>query len=223
MMGKKIAVCLVGFISLSSGVAWGDTLMYSDWIPLNTTNWNLSVTVPKFDGSLGTLTKITFDLMGDVEGSARFESLDAAPATVTMDLSAQITLQRPDLSPLVVTLPTASTLDNVTAFDGVIDFGGTSGKTYPLLTASDADSAMLLSPFSPIDTANFIGGPLDTITLPVKAQGASTGSGAGNLLLQFATQAAANVQVTYEYIPIPEPAAASLLGLIGLVLLRRRR
>lgn len=196
--------------------------MHSASIPLSTTNWISSVTVPKFDGALGTLTKITFKLDGYVEGSAKFESLDAAPATVTMALSAEVTLQRPDLSSLVVSLPVANTLDNVSAFDGFIDFGGSSGKTYPALSAGDLQSSMLFAPFSPVDAANFIGGPLDTVTLPAKARGTSTGSGAGNLLLQFATSASAGVMVTYEYNPIPEPTTLALFALAGLALVRRR-
>jgi hypothetical protein len=198
------------------------SIMHVSAIPLQTTNWTNSVTVPKFDSSLGTLDKITFKLTGHVEGTARFESRDAAPSTVHMELSSRIRLRRPDLTDLVISLPVASTTDAASPWDGVDDFGGTSGRSYSGLAADDLEQAVLMSPFSPADTANFIGGPADTITLPVDARGTSMGSGAGNLLLLFNTSASAGVMVMYEY-TVPEPASAGLFLAAGALLLSRRR
>ncbi|OWY71265.1 hypothetical protein B7486_11760 [cyanobacterium TDX16] len=212
------ALAVVAVVAMSTvSAAQADTIMFSDNVALQPTNFMTSVTLPKFDPSLGTLDKITLKLSGHVEGMAQFESLDADPATVDMELAAQIKLQRPDLSTLVITLPLVMTTDNVTAFDGLIDFGGTSGKSYPLLTADDVDSVMTMSM---MDLALFTGP--GNIMLPVMATGASTGSGAGNLLLQFSTSASANVMVTYDY-TVPEPATASLLGMGAFAAVRRRR
>jgi hypothetical protein len=210
-----------GIVLVMSASASAATISFSDSIPLSTTNWSSSVSVSKFDPSLGTLLGITFELSGHVEGGAKFESLDAAPATVTMDLAADIELQRPDLSTLVVSNPLVQTVDNVTAFDTVLDFGGTSGKTYTGLSADDTESAVSPPPAS--DLVLFTG--LGNISLPVEAEGASTGSGAGNLILQFNTSASADVKVTYEYEPIPEPSTLGLLsmGIIGLLAWRWRR
>jgi hypothetical protein len=204
--------------ALSAASAQAATISYNDSIPLSSTNWNSSVSIPLFNPGLGTLTSIDFYLEGYVEGSAKFESLDAAPATITMNLAANINLQRPDLSNLAVVLPLAATIDNVTAHDGVIDFGGTSGKTYPML--SDLDSTTTSSPPPLSDLVLFTG--IGNILLPVSAMGSSSGSGAGNLLQQFNTSASAFVEVTYHY-DVPEPATISLLGLGALALIRRRR
>jgi len=212
------ALAVVAVVAMSAvSAAQADTIMFSDNVALQSTNFMTSVTLPKFDPSLGTLDKVTLKLAGHVEGMAQFESLDADPATVDMELAAEIKLQRPDLSTLVITLPLVMTTDNVTAFDGMIDFGGTSGKSYPLLTADDMNSVMTMSM---MDLALFTGP--GNIMLPVMATGASTGSGAGNLLLQFSTSASANVMVTYDY-TVPEPATAGLLGLGALASVRRRR
>lgn len=120
----------------------------------------------------------------------------------------------------MISLPIASTSDNVTAFDGTIDFGGTSGKSYTGLSNSDSETG------SSVDYATFTGS--GNVSLPIKAQGTSTGSGAGNLLLQFATNAAASASVTYTYSAVPEPAslmslAIGLVSLAGYRLGRRRR
>lgn len=197
--------------------ATADTIMFSDSVALQPTNFNSSVSVPKFNPALGTLTKVIFELSGHVEGQAKFESLDASPTTISMQLAAQVKLQRPDLSSLVVALPLAMTMDNASAFDGLMDFGGTSGKTYPALAGNDNEMSMTTAP---LDLALFTG--MGNIMLPVMATGASTGSGAGNLLLQFSTSASANVMVTYDY-TVPEPATAGLLGLGALASVRRRR
>lgn len=164
----------------------------------------------KFNPSLGTLTGIQFSLTGDVNGSAQVESLDGSPSTVTSTLAASITLTRPDLSTLVVALPTLSSIDNLSAFDGIIDFGGTSGASH--------SGSSFLTAFSGIlsgagDLALFTGP--GSIVLPISATGASTASGAGNLLTLFSTQAGANASVTYTYNSsvVPEPSTTGLIGL----------
>lgn len=214
-LASKAVFALALFLWVAEAPA--ASIMFSDDVFLQTTNFNSSVSIPKFDSNLGTLDKITFKLGGHVEGQAKFESLDGAPTTVEMQLAAQIKLQRPDLSVLVVALPMAMTSDMVTAFDGVADFGGTSGMTYPALSANQVEMTMTVNP---VDFALFTGG--GNIVLPVMATGASSGSGAGNLLLQFNTSASANVMVTYDY-TVPEPATAAFIAMGAVCFFRRRR
>lgn len=188
---------------------------------LTKTDWSSSLALQQFNPSLGTLNSIQFWLDGHMEGVAKFESRDAEPSTVVMNLSAILRLQRPDYSNLVSVNPFVSTSDPVTAWDGVNNYGGASGKTYSNLTdnVSDSWTTSLAS-----DKALFTG--LGYITLPVRATGASSGSGAGNLWLQFTSKASASVSVVYNYTPVPEPgtivAAVLLLTPAGLVFRRRR-
>jgi len=220
-MRLRAIVLAVITVQAPLAIARAESVTHVASIPLQTTNWNQTIVVPKFDSSLGTLEKIIFKLDGGVAGSAAFESRDAASTTVHTQLSATLKLLRPDLSELVISTPVAKSQNTVTSWDGVDDFGGTSGMTLNGLSAQDVQTSTLMAPFSGLDAANFIGGPLDTITLPVQARGTSMGSGAGNLLLLFNTQAQANVMVTYEYV-IPEPATG-LLAFAALAILRRRR
>ncbi len=168
----------------------------NDSVPLQTTNWSTTVSIPKFDASLGSLQSIDFNLTGKVTGSASIESLDAAPSTVMTTYKARITLTRPDLSVLVVSIPDQQFSDNLTAYDGTIDFGGTSGIAHLGITATDVQN---INVTAPADLALFTG--VGSIVLPIEALGTSTASGSGNLITQFLTDAEASIDVCYNYAP----------------------
>lgn len=183
-----------------------------------TTNWSTSLVLPQWDPALFpgyTLTGVSFALNGHVSGDAKFESLDGSPATINMSLQSTITLTDPLSNVLATIIPVANTSDSATAFDGTIDFGGTSGKSYLGLSGSDSDTGA--SAPLPLYIGN------STISLPVSATGTSFGSGAGNLTTIFSTSADADASVTYYYEPVPEPASLGLLAAAGLLGLRRRR
>jgi len=189
--------------------ALAGTTQHEVILPLASTNWNTAINVPKHDMAEGCLDSVCVELVGHVEGSAAFESQDAAPAAIAMDLAATLTLQRPDLSTLVTTIPVASTIDSVTSFDGVIDFGGTSGKTYAALSGDQTEDSCSSSP---ADLLLFTG--VGNIGLPVDASGTSSGSGAGNLILQFSTSASATARVTYHWTECPVPTESTTWGTI---------
>jgi hypothetical protein len=169
-------------------------------IPTSTTNWNNSVSIPKFDPSLGTLTGIHFTLAGTATGSAKAESMDAAPSLVTLNFQCTLTLTRPDNSIIVVAIPLQQFGDQFTAFDGVIDFGGTSGATHPNLLVTDSQTVDSLTAS---DFALFTGpaGAPGTILLPITALATSGATGAGNIVSQFSQTASALVGVCYDFTP----------------------
>jgi hypothetical protein len=179
--------------------ASGGQVSFSDTVPLTTTDWFDSVTVSRFDPALGTLQQVNISLQAHNEGSAAFENQDAAAATITMTFSTHIEVQRPDTSLLLFAEPTVNTSDTVTAFDGVLDFAGTSGKTYANLSQNVTQGVSFTCPVP--ECTLFTGAPGNpgTITLPVQARGQSTGTGAGNLTLSFTSRASATVTVTYVF------------------------
>ncbi|MBK7876149.1 MAG: choice-of-anchor E domain-containing protein [Planctomycetes bacterium] len=178
------------------------TQCFTDSVVLQNTNWTSSVSLPKFDPNLGTLTGIQFQLAGNSTGSARAESLDASPSNVTLTFQNTISLTRPDNSVIVVAIPQAIFNDSLAVFDGTIDFAGTSGVSHMGLVANAVGNAS--SPPPAGDLALFTG--VGNIVLPVTAVGNSTAVGSGNIISQFTSQAACDVQVCYQYLPNVPPA-----------------
>lgn len=222
-MYRSILGAAVAIIVAGSSAVKADTVMDSDSFPAQATNWAGFLVVDKFDPSLGTLNSVKVKLEGSVSGTASYENLGGSPEAINLNLQASITLTKPDNTPLVQVVPLVNQADNASAFDGTIDFGGTSGNSFANLNANAMDMDTLVSP---ADLALFTGP--GTISLPISATGTSFASGGGNLIAQFLTEAGASMMVTYDYtpFPVPEPSTFVLLGMaaiFGLVIRNRRK
>ncbi len=193
------------------------SVTYSDDVSMSPTDWDTTLTIPKFDMPGYELESVIIALAGNVTGLAQCENTGPSDATVRMNLRSEITLQRPDGSVLAVTIPFVSTTDNLTGYDGVTDYAGTSGRTYTNLVADKTETATFTSAS---DLSLFTGG--GNIVLPVLAEGISYASGAGNLQTSFTTEASSSASVTYNYVWVPEPLTISLLiGGLGCLIRRR--
>jgi len=160
---------------------------------------------PKFDVAGQCLEQVCVSVEGDIFGYVGMENSEAFPKTLTSNFTAKLTVFRPSLFSLVATQPAVATSDPVTAFDGAVDYAGTSGLTITGLHATSADS---LCYTDATDLALF-SGP-GTIGLPVTAFNLCTQTGANSWT--FGIQATAEVKVTYVYADCATPALPATWG-----------
>jgi hypothetical protein len=200
-----------------AGTAAAETISFSASAPLRRTNWTDSLVIPQFNPSLGQLESIDFDLAATVTGDARFENLNPTPRSVTANLRAMLEMSRPDDTVIQVALPETRIEQVVGGFDGMLDFMGTSGRTYSGLTATVVEERSSPNPVS--DLSLFTGNGF--VTLPVRATGQSSIMGGGNLAFSFSTHGEAALTITYTYTAVPEPGTLALLLMPALLLGRR--
>jgi hypothetical protein len=159
------------------------------------TDWTQTQSVAQFDPGLGTLTGIDIISSGSLTSQIKFENLDSAPATITGTVSGELALSGGGLSDLLTT-SSATESFQASAFDGVIDFGGTSGHDFGQKSTGGSKSVSFTSPS---DLARFTGS--GSVSLTETAHATSTATGSGNLITQINSSAIGTVQVVYHYIP----------------------
>ncbi|MFT6267948.1 MAG: hypothetical protein ACJAVV_000753 [Alphaproteobacteria bacterium] len=190
------------------------TIVLSDEVTLQTTNFQTSLSFAQFDTMGGTrvLDSVSFSIDGSIFGDISVESRDAAAATITTRLSAELTLTDALMNTLVVTIPSIERILNATSFDGDVDFGGTSGATYADLEATQfnqetySDAATL---------ALFTGMGFSDFTFDAAATSVATG--AGSITSAFNTSASGLVEVIYTYSDtVTQVSAPSHVAFLGL-------
>ncbi len=107
-------------------------------------------------------------------------------------------------------IPLANTTTAVGAYDGSLDFAGTSGVSFVGLAGSTSGTSTTTS------TGAYVGN--SNLNLTYTATGNSFGSGPAKATYNFDTYGAAAYQVTYNYTvnTVPEPSSFVGLGLLGI-------
>lgn len=196
------AAVMVAFVAPTTAVQASTltTVKYQSSVPVQTTEFDKFVTLPKFNPNLGILQSVFVKLDAEVQGAIQIENRSAKSATATADFAAEVSLLRPDAGNqvLLTTLPKQQIAKQFTAYDLTTDFAGTSGATFANLSSSESDSKTLTSDFD-----FFIGS--GNIDLPVIARDFSKTTATGNFAAIFETNAGANVEVIYNYIKKEPP------------------
>jgi len=159
------------------------------------TNWSATQSVAQFNPALGTLTSIDIVITDPITGTIKIENLDTALATINASDTGAVTLTGQGIAGLSSPINFTQNF-NASAFDGAIDFGGTSGHTFGPLVQQGSKTITLTDPGS---LAAYTG--TGSVPLTVTANASATASGSGNLLLSVNTSASATVTVVYHYVP----------------------
>jgi len=219
-MNKLIALVTGGVLSAS--VAHAATISTSGVILLQGTNWSESITLDKFDPALGVLTAIKFIYGGSSETRLQSELLAAGSISLQATVNLSFDIPGSIVIPLL-----ADAAHSADAFDGTVDFAGTSGfDTGPApITTIGSDSIVLAGGFDP-----YLGVGSFNVMVSAIALAVINGSDA---ISAIRTAADASITVEYTYTPdfgptgdpVPAPTTLLLFGatLLGLGLAARRK
>jgi MYXO-CTERM domain-containing protein len=189
---------------LSAGTSHAATLSFSDdFGPIATdwTNLGASVSLGKFDASLGTLNSVNFRFSGSMTASYEGTNFAASTRNVSLQTTGNIAYTLP-VGPAVNMVLAASTPASIAVAPDA-DFSGVLNPTGLMLREFTSN----LDPY--IGSGNFIIGLMADATFST--------FGASGVQIDAATTAFTSVSVTYNYTPtanaVPEPDALALVAL----------
>jgi len=172
--------------------------------------WASTFTVPRFDPSLGHLSVVVLNLSGFMGGVSRMENVSAAPIFAQIETTARIELTMP--SPLwpILVAPAITHSYNLPAFDGTLDWAGTSGMIRPfepVAGGGPGTSYLQRVLTSPAELALFPGpaGAPGTITFDSLATQIVTNHHAPSLAADPLSTIHGNFRIDYVYEPLPGP------------------
>ncbi|MBC8094638.1 MAG: choice-of-anchor E domain-containing protein [Akkermansiaceae bacterium] len=172
------------------------------------------MSIARFDPTMGTLMSVGLSLSGTGQMIQRYENEAEAGNYFRFIQSLSLVLKMPDNVTSILTVNQVESHDYSVAvpFDNVLDFGGASGGTHVYGVTASSQRVLTSAP----ELMAFTGSGMANLFLS-----ASTGTyiyeQQGNALMGVRTLAGADLAITYNYIPVPEPRAMGLAG--GLILL----
>ncbi len=223
-MKGRIALALCAVALLGASTARAATIGFVDSygpvaVPFGAADL---ATLSQFDPSLGTLTKVTLTLDAVTSaGTIRFDNEAAIATDATLGIGAEVTaVGLAGITAIAVPLQTNSVVNLAADSDGAADFIGTDAFGVTGGSGFDSDSDMLIAGLAP-----YIGlGSFNVTVAAVVSTFLSTTGGCGPID-PAPGNTFGNVTVTYEFVPIPEPSTAMLVGfiLVGALAVARRR
>ena len=225
------AMCLT-VVALAAQTSRGVMSSFMDEHVLSQTDWFDTLTVPKFNSALGTLTSVKVTFMGDIISDMTLDNDNTTSVNaiggVNVNIFGTFAGESLAINPTASTGLVSMGADDSGDTDGPGD-GGPDEVTVPNIAGMD------MQMFTPADLSPYIGGAADTLSTMNLGTLAGFGvsGGGGNVDVNVNTFASAKITVDYTFdtVPppttgIPEPLTTTLLPLGALALagsLWRRR
>ena len=185
-----------------------NTIVACDVIPRQRTNWTETLNVQKFDSAMGSLAKVELTLSTLIVQELIYENTGNQAKTITVNQDGQVSVSLPDTNENFTRNYNQSTDFNLPAYDGNLDFGGTSGGQTPTIIAYETHTEEYTN------LADFISSssPVETVSIEVNTTSAASFINSDNASTGSSSEATAGLCVTYTYSLIPEEPSASIVS-----------
>ena len=171
------------------------TLTKTISIPNTQTDFTLPGSIGQFDPALGQLQSVVITHNGSITSDIKVENTSpSSPSSISGTVGGSLELTGPGVDSLLNMSQNAGSF-NASAYDGTLDFGGTSGTDFSPKTASGTQTVTLTG----ADMAPYIG--TGQVAFTENAHATSNASGGGNLSVLLASSGMSTVTITYKYIP----------------------
>jgi hypothetical protein len=195
----SLSIVLAGAACAGSSTQWVDITSGFQTVSLNQYN------------DADPLEKVIFEVQGTFNGTIRVENTAAAPQDITATLNGNYTLTKNSVD-VVSCIASFSKVYNCTAFDGSVDWGGTSGFS-DNISKSASNTTTYTAGVD--DLSEYIGSGAFDVT--VLRQVLATATGSNDMDAWCSAAAVGKVGVTYVFAPEPGSIATLLTGCVGLV------
>jgi hypothetical protein len=162
-----------------------------------------TVTIPQFDSSLGVLFKIEIQLTTTARSTSRIENLDAVARAGTQSGANFVETASLGGSTLITNNIQVLFTNNLAAYDGLPDYGGSSGVSNARRTVSNTKSNFINTSFNYL----FIGS--GNVTLNINDVATGFVIGPIDYALAVVPETGVSVTVTYHYIESILPTVIS--------------
>lgn len=216
LMSTFATLGVLGTFSARPAAAAEATVCHDASLARQRTEVNADMVVPQFDPSLGTLLEVQVPSQTvHLDTDAAFESMAQSDVVFAEDMSYEVAFTSPAGLPspaaLIGTIPRVPAT-SLAAFDGTLDFVGTSAVAQPPIVHDEAASAVSATDAPTL--AAFSGAGMMSFHLATTIGEVFHGGG-GNVRFQIHTFVAGSVTVCYRYAaaalpvePVARPPAA---------------
>jgi len=189
---------LLAFVSAWMLSASAEQIQYCDSIEEEYAGWSSNVTLPKFDPGLGTLRSVDLSCEMNLSQEIMIENENSKSANFSVMLSGQLTVGLASSDGLSVSF-NHSTKGNLSEYDGVSDYAGSSGTKSVTHIPTEAATRSIE------EIGEFLAdAPNESIVLPVVVDADSQTETSGISRTGVLSVAGAEVCVSYTYDPKSE-------------------
>ncbi|MFA5291568.1 MAG: PEP-CTERM sorting domain-containing protein [Phycisphaerae bacterium] len=224
MLKRGLFVCVLGVL-LTAMPALADTIgpFFTTAIPLTTTDWPgtpdaTSLTFQQFDSSLGTLTKVIFNLSGFMNTDITVTNNGGTSSTGDAHTRLRLYIGYPTVESPTLSLgaPQIDISSDDFVFTNLAPGGSVSESFDDIYFSASKQytAANILAAFTGAGTITL---DADTLTQTVVSY-----SGGNTIATQITEASLEEGCVTYIYTPVPEPATIALLTIGALASIKRK-